>query len=64
MPAVRLMGMQTELQRIQENTVVSTLDDTKRASIAAKLAGMKAVQNLLISDDRKLLSTVPDEKVR
>ncbi len=56
--------MQTELQRIQENTVVSTLDDTKRASIAAKLAGMKAVQNLLISDDRKLLSTVPDEKVR
>lgn len=64
MPAVRLMGMQTELQRIQENIVVSTLDDTKRASIAAKLAGMKAVQNLLISDDRKLLSTVPDEKVR
>ena len=56
--------MQTELQRIQENTVVSTLDDTKRASIAAKLAGMKAVQNLLINDDRKLLSTVPDEKVR
>jgi len=56
--------MQTELQRVQENTMVSTLDDTKRASIAAKLAGMKAVQNLLISNERKFLSTAPDEKVR
>lgn len=44
--------------------MVSTLDDTKRASIAAKLAGMKAVQNLLISNERKFLSTAPDEKVR
>lgn len=40
------------------------LDDTKRNAIAAKLAGMKAVQELLISNEQKFLSAIPDEKVR
>ncbi|NJR57928.1 MAG: DNA nickase [Cyanobacteria bacterium CRU_2_1] len=44
--------------------MVSTLDDTKRASIAAKLAGMKALQDLLISNERNFLSGTSDEKIR
>jgi len=44
--------------------MVSTLDDTKRASIAAKLAGMRAVQELLIANERKFISDVTDAKIR
>jgi hemerythrin superfamily protein len=40
------------------------LDDAKRNAIAAKLAGMKAVQELLISNEQKFLSATSDEKVR
>jgi len=36
--------------------MVSTLDDTKRSAIAAKLADMKAIQELIISNEEKLLS--------
>lgn len=44
--------------------MVLTLDDTKRALIAAKLAGMRAVQELLIANERKFISAVPDDKIR
>ncbi len=41
-----------------------TLDDTKRTVIAGKLADMKAIQELLISTEQKLLSEVKDEQIR
>ncbi len=41
-----------------------TLDDTKRTAIAGKLADMKAIQELLISTEQKLLSEVKDEQIR
>ncbi|MGL5083927.1 MAG: hemerythrin domain-containing protein [Microcoleaceae cyanobacterium] len=44
--------------------MVMTLDDTKRTAIAGKLANMKAVQNLLIANEQKLLSTCEDEDIR
>lgn len=44
--------------------MVQTLDDTKRMAIAMELADMKTVQNLLIANDQKLISTVSDEEIR
>lgn len=44
--------------------MVTTLDDTKRQAIAAKLAGMRAMQELLIENERRFLSDVKDDKVR
>jgi hemerythrin superfamily protein len=44
--------------------MVMTLDDTKRTAIANKLANMKAVQNLLIANEQKLLSDCRDEEIR
>jgi hemerythrin superfamily protein len=44
--------------------MVSTLDDTKRASIAKKLAEMRATQDFLINNERRFISAVPDQKIR
>ncbi len=44
--------------------MVSTLDDVKRAAIAAKLADMKAVQNLLIANEQQLISACSDADMR
>lgn len=44
--------------------MVSTLDDTKRKGIANKLADMKAIQELIISNEEKLQSEVNDENIR
>ncbi|MBD1836561.1 hemerythrin domain-containing protein [Cyanobacteria bacterium FACHB-472] len=44
--------------------MVTTLDDTKRMAIAQKLADMRAIQNLLISTEQKLISAAPDQDVR
>ncbi|PSF38238.1 DNA nickase [Aphanothece hegewaldii CCALA 016] len=44
--------------------MVSTLDDTKRMAIASKLADMKALQELLIKNDEKLLSAIDDPEIR
>jgi len=44
--------------------MVTTLDDTKRSAIAAKLAGMRAMQELLIENERRFLSDTTDDKVR
>ena len=44
--------------------MVTTLDDTKRMAIAQKLADMRAIQNLLISTEQKLISSAPDQDVR
>jgi hemerythrin superfamily protein len=41
-----------------------TLDDSKRTAIACKLAGMKEVQNLLISNEEKLISACDDQEIR
>jgi hemerythrin superfamily protein len=41
-----------------------TLDDTKRIAIAQKLADMKAVQNLIISNEQKLIQACTDEEIR
>jgi len=43
--------------------MVTTLDDTKRSAIAVKLANMKALQNLLISSEQKLLGECPDQDI-
>jgi hemerythrin superfamily protein len=43
--------------------MVSTLDDTKRASIAMKLASIKAIQKLLIENERRFLSEISDQKI-
>ncbi len=40
-----------------------TLDDAKRSAIASQLAGIKAVQELLISTEQQLLSEVNDSEI-
>jgi hemerythrin superfamily protein len=44
--------------------MVVTLDDTKRLAIAQKLADVKAVQNLIISSEQKLIGEITDEEIR
>jgi hemerythrin superfamily protein len=41
-----------------------TLEDSKRTAIAVKLAGIKEVQNLLISNEEKLISACDDQEIR
>lgn len=43
--------------------MVSTLDDTKRTAIASKLADMKAIQNLIISNEQMLLNACGDKDI-
>ncbi|MBD2388738.1 hemerythrin domain-containing protein [Cylindrospermum sp. FACHB-282] len=43
--------------------MVSTLDDTKRNAIAAKLADIKAVQQLLIEDEQLFLRASTDSEI-
>jgi hemerythrin superfamily protein len=40
------------------------LEDSKRTAIACKLAGVKEVQNLLISNEEKLISACNDQEIR
>jgi hemerythrin superfamily protein len=44
--------------------MVLTLDDTKRQAIAMQLADMKALQELLISNEQKFISAITDTEVR
>jgi hemerythrin superfamily protein len=44
--------------------MVTTLDDTKRLAIGEKLADLKAFQNLIISNDQKLIDACRDKDVR
>lgn len=44
--------------------MVSTLNDTKRAAIGMQLASMKAMQELLISNEQTLLPLVTDPEIR
>lgn len=44
--------------------MVTTLDDTKRLAIGERLADLKAFQNLIISNDQKLLSECTYDDVR
>lgn len=44
--------------------MATVLDDTKRQAIATRLATLKAIQNLLISNEQKLMPAVGDEDIR
>jgi hypothetical protein len=44
--------------------MVATLDDTKRMMIGERLADLKAVQNLIIANDQKLLAACHDADIR
>lgn len=44
--------------------MVTTLDDTKRTSIAAKLADMKLIQNLLINNEQRFIEHCTDDDIR
>lgn len=44
--------------------MVTTLDDTKRISIAAKLADMKVIQNLLINNEQRFIEDCTDDDIR
>jgi hemerythrin superfamily protein len=44
--------------------MVSTLDDTKRLSIATRLADMKALQNLLINNEQQFIQDCTDDDIR
>jgi len=44
--------------------MVSSLDDTKRLSIATKLADMKALQNLLIENEQQFIQDCTDDDIR
>jgi hemerythrin superfamily protein len=44
--------------------MVSSLEDTKRTAIASKLADMKVVQNLLISNEQRFISECEDQDIR
>jgi hemerythrin superfamily protein len=48
----------------REAHMVATLDDTKRLAIAQKLSDMKAMQNLIISSEQKLIEGITDEEIR
>lgn len=41
-----------------------SLDDSKRTAIASKLADIKEIQNLLISNEEKLMANCDDQEVR
>ncbi|GAB4195709.1 MAG: hemerythrin domain-containing protein [Coleofasciculaceae cyanobacterium] len=41
-----------------------TLDDTKRTAIAQELANMKALQNLIVSNERTFIEASTDEEIR
>lgn len=43
--------------------MVVTLDDTKRMAIAAQLAEMQVLQNLLIRNDQFLIDAIEDERI-
>jgi hypothetical protein len=43
--------------------MVTTLEDIKRLSIGERLADLKALQNLIISNDRKLIDGCPDDNL-
>lgn len=43
--------------------MVTTLDDAKRNAIARKLADMKAIQNLIISNEQRLVSACDDNEI-
>ena len=42
--------------------MVVTLDDTKRRAIATELADLKAIQELLITTEQKLLPSVSNDQ--
>ncbi|MBD2040966.1 hemerythrin domain-containing protein [Microcoleus sp. FACHB-672] len=44
--------------------MVETLDDTKRLAIATKLSEMKALQNLLISNEQQFIQDCTDDEIR
>ena len=44
--------------------MVTTLDDTKRMAIAEKLSSMRAIQELLINNERRFLSEITDTKIK
>lgn len=44
--------------------MVTTLDDTKRQAIGEKLADMREIQKLIISNTQKLMEASPDQDVR
>ena len=44
--------------------MVSTLDDTKRMAIGERLADLREFQNLIISNDQKLIDACPYEDIR
>jgi hemerythrin superfamily protein len=46
-----------------ECKMVMTIDDTKRQAIAMKLADMKAIQELLISNEQKFISATTDQEL-
>jgi hemerythrin superfamily protein len=52
------------LKHIGELNVVTTLDDTKRLAIAERLADLKEFQNLIISNDQKLIDACPYLDIR
>ena len=43
--------------------MVTTLEDIKGLSIGERLADLKALQNLIISNDRKLIDACPDDNL-
>ena len=44
--------------------MVQTLDDVKRSAIGMELADMKELQNLLISNEERMISAVSDQTIR
>lgn len=44
--------------------MATVLDDTKRQAIATRLTTLKAIKNLLISNEQKLMPAVGDEDIR
>ncbi len=43
--------------------MVTTLDDTKRLEIGERLADVKALQNLIIQNDQKLIDACLDDNL-
>jgi len=57
-------GDTVSISYIEEITMVTTLDDKKRSAMAIQLAGMKSLQELIISNEQTLLSEVNDSEIQ
>jgi hypothetical protein len=59
-----VIEQQRTLTKKGEYTMSIAIEDSKRTAIACKLADIKEMQNLLIANEEKLMSSCSDQEIR